>query len=246
MVVLIALGTFVATFIGGVLAIKFRDRLHLILGFSAGAVIGVSFFDLIPESLEIGAPFFEPHTILTITALGFIGFLILDRLVLLHDHNHEHDGHKHEGEYMHSRRGSLGAGSISIHSFIDGVSIGLAFQVSTAIGIVIALAVLIHNFSDGINTVTMVLKDSGNVKLAFKWLLADAIAPVLGAASTMFFSLSNSALAVILAIFSGTFLYIGASDLIPESHHSHSKFMTTAMTILGAGIIFFAIKILHS
>jgi ZIP family zinc transporter len=73
--------------------------------------------------------------------------------------------------------------------------------------------------------------------------LVDAIAPVIGVASTLLFTLPESALAIILAIFSGFFLYIGASDLIPESHHGHPKFLTTAMTILGAGILYLAIHV---
>ncbi len=252
MVILVALAAFASTLIGGILAIKLKDKLHLVIGFSAGAVIGVALFDLIPEAIELGSAFFDESTVLSFTALGFLGFLVLDRLVLLHDHDHGHkkssngeEVEDNDQEFLHYRRGALGAGSISLHSLIDGISIGLAFQVSTTIGIVVALAVLIHNFSDGINTVTMILKDGGNAKLAFKWLIADAIAPMLGAGLTLFFTLSQSALTVILALFSGTFLYIGASDLIPESHHSHSKFMTTAMTIIGAGLIYLAIRAIH-
>jgi ZIP family zinc transporter len=141
----------------------------------------------------------------------------------------------------HHRRGTLGAGSLSIHSFLDGVAIGLAFQVSAAIGAIVAVAVLVHDFSDGINTVNLILKNKGKGSHAFRWLIVDAVAPVIGVISTLFFTLPESALAIILAIFSGFFLYIGASDLIPESHHGHPKFLTTAMTILGAGILYIAI-----
>jgi len=235
MIIFIALLSFIATFIGGFIAIKFKDRLHLIIGFSAGAVIGVALFDLIPEAISLGSVYYDIETVMTIAAAGFLGFLLLDRFVLLHEHDSENEG---------KRRGALGAGSISLHSLIDGISIGLAFQVSAAVGAVVALAVLIHNFSDGINTVTMILKDSGNSRSAVKWLLIDAIAPVIGALSTLFFTLSDSVLAIIISVFSGTFLYIGASELIPESHHSHSKLMTTAMTVLGLVVIYFAIKII--
>src|SRR5690349_20189993 len=135
----------------------------------------------------------------------------------------------------------LGAGSLSIHSFLDGVAIGLAFQVSAAVGAIVTIAVLTHDFSDGINTVNLILKDEGKRKLAFRWLMVDAVAPVLGAASTLLFSVPGQALCIILALFSGFFLYIGASDLIPESYHVHPKFLTTAMTLLGAGILYAAI-----
>jgi ZIP family zinc transporter len=152
----------------------------------------------------------------------------------------DHAGHNDHDD-AHHRRGILGAGSLSIHSFLDGVAIGLAFQVSAAIGAIVAIAVLVHDFSDGINTVNLILKNKGKGAGAFRWLIVDAVAPVVGVISTLFFTLPESALAIILAVFSGFFLYIGASDLIPESHHGHPKFLTTAMTILGAGILYVAI-----
>jgi ZIP family zinc transporter len=239
MIIGIALATFVSTLIGGFFALRFKDKLHLVLGFSAGAVMGVAFFDLLPESLELGGKFYSYPTMTAFVALGFLIYLLLDRLIFLHTHRDEHAG-GHEGKTLH--RGILGAGSLSIHSFLDGVAIGLAFQVSAAIGSVVAIAVLVHDFSDGINTVNLILKNTGEKHFAFKWLLVDAVAPVLGVASTLLFTLPEQALGIVLALFSGFFLYIGASDLIPESHHAHPRFLTTAMTILGMGVLFVAIK----
>ena len=264
MIILIAFGAFVATMIGGLAALRFKDKLHLILGFSAGAVLAVAFFDLMPEAISLGGKYFGTATVPSIVALGFLTYLVLDRLIFLHAHAHE-DGHEHElsvpeerslgatkgGANGHVRRGILGASSLSFHSFLDGVAIGLAFQVSAAVGGIVAVAVLVHDFSDGINTVNLILKNQNQgigdrvegvgSRSAFRWLWVDALAPIVGAASTLLFTLPESALAVILALFSGFFLYIGATDLIPESHHRHPKFLTTAMTLLGAGILYVAI-----
>ena len=166
--------------------------------------------------------------------------MILDRFVFFHSHG----THEHENEHQDlNNRGVLGAGSLSMHSFIDGTAIGLAFKVSPAIGIIVAIAVLVHDFSDGINTVNMVLKNSGTQKQAFKWLLVDAVAPVLGITSTLFFSVSEATLGIILAVFTGFFLYIGASDLLPESHHNHPTMWTTFATVLGVAVLFGAIKL---
>jgi ZIP family zinc transporter len=246
-VILIALATFCSTLIGGSIALKLKDKLHLILGFSAGAVIAVAFFDLMPEAINIGSKYYAVATIPSIVALGFLTYLVLDRMIFLHAHINDHDdGHllPTAGDPVaHHRRGTLGAGSLSIHSFLDGVAIGLAFQVSAAIGAIVAVAVLVHDFSDGINTVNLILKNKGAGQSAFHWLIVDAAAPVVGVISTLFFTLPESALAIILAVFSGFFLYIGASDLIPESYHGHPKFLTTAMTVLGAGILYIAIHV---
>jgi ZIP family zinc transporter len=237
MIILITIATFFSTLLGGLFALKFKDKLHLILGFSAGAVIAVAFFDLIPEAIELGEGKFEVSFITGIIALGFILYMILDRFIFLHSHNHE------EGEVCLHPRGKLGAGSLSFHSFLDGIAIGLAFQVSPAVGAIVAIAVLTHDFSDGINTVNMVLKNNGNKKEAFRWLLVDSIAPVLGITATLFFTLPAAVLGIILALFAGFFLYIGASDLLPESHHNHPTIWTTLMTILGVLVLFVAIKL---
>jgi len=239
MTILIALATFVSTLLGGLFALRFKDRLHLILGFSAGAVIGVAFFDLIPEAIELGSSLYDVSSIMTVVAVGFVGYMILDRSVVFHRHSHEEDepGHGNQG------RGALGAGSLSVHSFLDGVAIGLAFQVSSAVGAVVAVAVLVHDFSDGINTVNLILKNQGNKKSAYRWLIVDSLAPVAGVSSTLFFSLPEGSLGIILALFSGFFLYIGASDLLPESHHEHPTVWTTVVTVIGVAVLYLAIKL---
>jgi len=228
---------FCATMLGGFLAIRLRDQLHIILGFSAGAVIAVAFFDLLPEAIELGATY-GPSTIITGTAIGFVLYLVLDRLILLHTHTAEdHDSHAIEA------RGEVRAGSLSIHSFLDGIGMGLAFHVSPLVGAVVAAAVLAHDFSDGINTVNVVMRYGGERMRALRWLLVDALAPVLGVVLTLFWQISESSLALLLAVFAGFFLYIGASDLVPESYHQHPKFMTTAMTVAGMAILYIAIHI---
>lgn len=231
---LLSIAAFLATFLGGALALKLRDKLHIILGFSAGAVVAVAFFDLIPEALELAHPH-EASTVLSVVALGFLIYLVLDRVILLHEHAHD------EHEAGTETRGEVRAGSFSIHSFLDGLGIGLAFQVSPAVGLIVAAAVLAHDFSDGINTVNVVVRHGGERSKALRWLIADAFAPVLGIIATFFFTVPETTLGLLLALFAGFFLYIGASDLIPESHHQHPKFMTTAMTILGVAVLYLAI-----
>src|SRR5271170_1124677 len=177
MALLLSAATFVMTLLGGLLALKLQDRLHLILGFSAGEVIGVAFFDLIPEATELVGTS-STAMVFVLVAIGFVVYMILDRTVAPH-------GHKGERTERLWQRGALGAASLSLHSFLDGFAIGLAFQVSAAVGLVVAAAVLAHDFSDGINTVGVVLNRQGGIRAAFGWLMIDAVAPVVGAASTL-------------------------------------------------------------
>jgi zinc transporter ZupT len=229
LLVVIAAAAFFCTLAGGLLALRLRDKLHLILGFSAGAVIGVAFFDLLPEAINFGGQFHAPATIFSWTASGFLSYLVMDRILLFHGNA--------------ASRGPVAAAVLCVHSLLDGIAIGLAFKTSHQIGIVVAIAVLTHDFSDGINTMNIVLKNHGNRARAIGWLLADAIAPVVGVAATCFFTLPASAFGTALALFAGFFLYIGASDLIPESYHAHPKFLTTAMTIAGAAVLYAAIAL---
>ncbi len=247
---LIALATFCATLIGGLCALKFRDHLHLVLGFTAGAVLGVAFFDLLPESIHLGESFRSPAMTATLIAGGFFIYLLLDRLIFLHAHLPapwlwQAGNHAPEEEEPHAREanGTLGAAALSLHSLLDGVAIGLAFQVSAAVGTIVAVAVLTHDFSDGINTVNFILRHAGGRSRAIRWLLMDAIAPVVGVASTLFFTLSESSLGVMLSLFTGFFIYIGASDLVPESQHAHPKLLTTFMTLLGAAVLWGVIRL---
>lgn len=237
MIFLIGLATIISTFLGGLFAIRLKDKLHLILGFSAGAVLGVALFDLLPESFALVSNTPNADKITLFIALGFIFYLILDRFFSLHchDENHcENPGH----------RGKLGAGTLIFHSFLDGLGIGLAFKASPAIGWIVTAAVLTHDFSDGINTVNMILKNNGSRREAVIWLVLDALAPFLGIAATLFFSVSAPVLGIILAIFTGLFLYLGASDLIPESHHRHPTIWTTISSILGMAVLFLAISLI--
>ncbi len=232
--ILVSIVTFLSTLVGGLLAIKFKNNLAVILGFSAGAVIGVVFFDLLPESFSLGEKQYGIGTISTVVAAGFLFYTILDRLSVLHTHPQENS---------HNNRGTIGAGSLSIHSFLDGIAIGVSFQVSVSIGILIAVAVIAHDFADGVNTVSVILKDGGKNKQAYTWLVIDAVAPIIGVLTTLFYRIPDSLFSILLAIFSGFFLYIGASDLLPESREKHPGFLVTFMTILGVGFLYFVTRL---
>jgi ZIP family zinc transporter len=232
----LAAATGAATLIGGWFGLRFTRRLPIILGFSAGAVIGVALFDLLPEALELrgaatGAIANSGTVVTACAAAGFLGYLTLDRAVLM------------AGGGGVGHRGHLGAAGLTLHSLLDGLAIGLGFQVSAAAGLVLALAVLAHDFSDGLNTVTVSLAGSAGERAARRWLLADAIAPAVGIAAGRLIEVPGATLSLILAAFSGFFLYVGACELLPESHRRHPRMGTTAATLAGAALIWLVVRL---
>jgi zinc transporter ZupT len=239
MIYFIAIAAFLCTILGGILALRFKDKLHLVLGFSAGTVLGVTFFDLMPEAVHILGDQGERFAFVLIAA-GFSLFMILDRLFIPHGHRDE----EHVGRSA-GYKSIFEVVALACHSFLDGLAIGLAYKVSPLLGSVVAIAVLAHGFSDGINAVGLILRAGSKKRKAFMWLLVDAMAPVLGITAAFFVSVNEVGLGIVLALFSGSFLYIGASDLLPESHHEHPTYWTTAMTVLGAGLIFLIVNFAH-
>jgi len=238
---------FCTTCIGGLLALRLAARMQWVLGFSAGAVVAVAFFDLLPEAVELGSPSFGIAKVFSCAAAGFLIYLLLDRVLLFQGQRYRDQLAARPpgaGEGANTRhRATLFASSLSLHSYLDGIAIGLAFQASAAVGAVVAIAVLTHDFSDGVNTMNVVLRNDGDRRRALQWLLADAVAPGLGMFSTLFFRVQPDVLGIILALFSGFFLYIGASDLIPESHRAFPKALTTFMTLLGIAVLYVAVTL---
>lgn len=242
MAVVLALGAFTSIVLGGALALRVRDRLHLVLGFTAGAILGVVAFGLIPEIVELaestGRALSTPMIALV---AGFLGFHIIEKGLLVHvAHEDEYADHHH-----HPAVGFASAGALIGHSFIDGMAIGLALQIDEPVGIAVAVAVIAHGFADGLNTVSLMLAHGNSRRRAATMLGLDAVAPIVGALSTLFFTVPDTGLLIYLGVFAGFLLYIGASDILPEAHADHPSVGSIAMTILGTGLLYGIVQVLE-
>ena len=232
--ILFSLVTFVSTLSGGLFSIKYRDKIHLIISFTAGVLIAVSFFDVIQEIFSIAQEnHFDLQPALIMIVAGFLAIHILEKTALIH-HSHE----TQYAEHKHPMVGYIGASGLAFHSFLDGVGIGLGFQVSPHIGFLIAFAVIAHDFSDGLNTVSVMLLNRHTVKKALVLLSLDAITPILGVLTTYLFHIPEMWLMLYLGFFAGFLLYIGASDLLPEAHSNKSSYGLIGLTALGIVFIF--------
>ncbi|MBI2316812.1 MAG: ZIP family metal transporter [Betaproteobacteria bacterium] len=234
---LLSAATFFSTLGGGLVAFRFRDRLHFILSFTAGVLLGVVSFEILPEIFALAQDRgIDATGAMIALVVGFLLFHSLEKFVLVHQ-GHEADYAAHR----HPHVGVLSALALIGHSFMDGVGIGLAFQVSQSVGIAVAMAVIAHDFSDGFNTVALMLVHRNTTLRSSAMLVLDALAPVLGAASTLLFQVPPFVLMLYLGFFAGFLLYIGASDILPQAH-SQARPGTTviliSLTCLGAAFIF--------
>jgi len=231
---LFALLTFASTLIGGLISLRYKDKLHKILAFTAGVILAVVAFDLFPEMVDLAQKTNTPFRIPMIAfVIGFLVFHLLEKLVLIH--------HAQEGSYekhRHPTVGMLSAVALILHSFLDGVGIGLGFQISPALGVFVGLAVIAHDFSDGLNTGSLMLLHGNSSKKALKFVILDAAAPVLGAVSTLFFHLPQQLLLLYLGSFAGLLLYLGTSDILPEAHSKDSSIKTILMTLFGVLFVY--------
>lgn len=230
-IVLVLAGlTFISTSIGGIFAIRLKKYLPYFFAFASGSLIAISFFDIFPESLNIATANNIPiRTIMAFLVGSYLFYNLLERFFLTH-HIHEHSK-----ETKSHAMGPVAASSLVVHSFLDGIAIGVAFQVNPAVGIVVAFAVITHDFNDGINTVTVMFRSKESTKNSAIFLFLDALAPIVGVLSTYAITLPEYYLAIILAIFTGEFIYLGASSILRETfQHTYWKMMLpmTAAVIL--------------
>ena len=197
-------------------------------------MIGVALFDLTPEALQLGGRIASSAVVMGMIGVGFCGYMILERTLRAAAQVSRKDG----GERSH-----LGPASLTAHSLVDGLGIGLAFQIAPAIGVVVAVAVLAHDIADGVNTVTLSLSSGGGTARARGWLIADAAAPLLGIGLTRLFSVGPGPLGLAVALFAGFFLYIGASELAPASHRALPRVWTSLATAAGMAAIWLVVRL---
>src|SRR5665647_89436 len=238
--ILLATTAFVSTVLGGLTALRYQDNRHRLLGYTSGVILGVLAFDLLPEIFDLLHQLNKPATGAMIALVcGFLFFHIIEKSILIH-HSREHEYKEH----YHPTVGLVSVFALAGHSFLDGVAIGFAFQVNTGVGIAVALAVIAHDFSDGLNAVNLMLMHKNRDTRTLKMLALVAVAPIFGAISTLFFTVPKEWLVLYLGFFAGFLLYIGASEILPEAHSTHSSYKTIAFTVAGVVFMFIVTRFL--
>lgn len=245
----------VFTFIGSILSLaggfvllkrKLWEGEHgaHLLAFAAGVLLATAFLDLLPEAL---AETNENSNIFLAALLGLVTFFFLERFfVAFHPHS---DG---EIEMEGSRRKSIinlilfGDG---FHNFIDGFAIASSFLVSVPLGITTAFAVAAHEIPQEISDFTILLRSGLSAKKVIIFNVLSGLTALIGAVLALFISnLIASYLGLILAFTSGMFVYIAASDIIPELQHLYlrdRKSHQAIFFVIGIIAVYLTIQLLH-
>lgn len=235
MVLAIIAGSIISLVGGATIFLSKKRRqtaIQLALPFGAGALLAAAFFDLLPESFELG----EPRNLLLWTLIGFMAFFLMERLSSWFHHHHEHSLEKrNESQNLMVMIGDL------MHNMIDGVAIGAAFLVNPASGFVTTIAVSAHEIPKELGTFGILLSRGWRDKKVMAANVATAIGTLL-AASIVYLLGNNVQLpeAELLALTSGFFIYVAASDIIPDIHEQSRPVGTKQALVLVVGVIFVA------
>jgi zinc transporter ZupT len=257
---------FFSTLAGGYAALRLRHRLHALMALAAGVVVATAIADLLPEAFELVGEGGALQVGIAAVS-GFIGFSFLEAFlhqssfehevdVFADDHGHEHEhASTREVEHLHDHPqpgtamaskvvrgpgliGVLPPISLVLHSAMDGLVIGFAFQAGDEIGLIVLLAVLAHDFADGMNVATVALEAARGERFAVAFVLLDAIAAPVGGALSALISIDDRTLGLLLATFAGVFLAIGAGHLLPESQHRDPRRSPMMVTLAAIGAAF--------
>ncbi|SHJ65328.1 ZIP family metal transporter [Paramaledivibacter caminithermalis] len=218
----------IGTGVGGILAIglgKPSNRLlSFILGFSAGIMLAIVCFDLLPEAFQRGNLYISSIGI----AMGVIMIIIFDEII------HKHKGNKYHHKKSFVKMGALIGLGVALHNFPEGLAIGSGFMATKELGMGIAIVIALHNIPEGISMAAP-MRVGGMSKfkaVLYTWLvglpmgIGALIGSVLGEISEVF-------IAFCLAFSGGTMLYITCGELIPNSKKIHIGRTSTIGLIFG-------------
>lgn len=220
--------------IGTFIVLKFsewsRKNSILLIGFAAGVMLSIAFVHLLPESVEHNS-----HAII----YAFVGFLFMfaiQHFIFFHPCHDEHCG-------VHL--GTLSTFGLSLHSFFDGIVISIGFGANAYIGLMTTIAIMLHKLPDGITITGILMHSKKSIKQIIGYSLTVAVFTPIGTLAGLFFANQISHLiADFLAFTAGTFIYLSAADLIPETHKASNKKAGICL-LLGVIIVSFLGHIAH-
>lgn len=213
-----------------------------LLSFAAGAFIATSFTDLIPEAIDQSG---DAHSVLFATMAGLIAFFILERLLMRY--GYRSDKHKH-ADHTEALPALLILGD-TLHNFLDGIVIAVAYVANPVLGLTTTLAVAAHELPQEIGDFSVLLNHGWSRRKVLLVNILQSLATIPGAMLGFLAGVVlNPQLPSFLGAAGGIFLYLGASDLIPELHHraGHKHVVRVVVPLLsGIAIVTLLVQLTH-
>lgn len=203
---------------------------HYVNSFAAGTLITIALAHLIPESVELA------DNALLLVLATFIVFYLIEAALVFHSGSaiHFQEGCSRESH----TKGPVIFSGLFLHSLIDGVIITVGFEVSLELGLFAAAGVILHELPEGVTSFALLLR-SMTKRTALMLSVAVALATPFGAVITIgpLSNLSETGLGLMMAVAGGSFLYVAASDLVPETHERNVLQNVIAL-LAGAGLLY--------
>jgi zinc transporter ZupT len=220
---------FLTTILGGYLALRYRRRIGPLAAFTAGVLVAVSLLDIMPEAFHIArGQNVMPEAVIVIALVGFTTLFLLgmnDRGGL--------DQQFSSRTGMAKGAGVMAISEVILHSFLEGVVIALGFDIDVGVGIVVSIAVIGHDLSDGVSAMTVMLGLGQSTRYSKLLLAVDALAPAIGVLVTIMVAVPGGVIAIALPFIAGGFIYIGILDLLPQALVQNGRGVTISLS--GAG-----------
>jgi len=247
-IILATLAVSLMSFLGVVVLMfskKVLDKILLVLvALAGGGLMGGAFLHLLPESIEsIGHDAGSLQKIFLFVIVGFVLFLLIEQFLHWHHHHHVHE-HAGAHEQPHNKKpmSYLIIFGDGVHNLIDGLIIAASFIVSPEVGIITTVAVALHEIPQEIGDFGVLIY--GGFKKAKALLfnfLSGLTAVVGGVIGYLFAESAESAILYLLPIAAGGFIYIAASDLVPEIKHGDKGkrlALNFVVFLIGIGLMF--------
>ncbi len=233
-VFILTIAAALAALLGGFVAIHSRKQLHAAMALTSGLILGLVAFDLLPEVFEgIESQNLDSTWPMVLFVVGFLVFHAVEKLILVHE------GAENEyGPHRHPKLGFARAIALAGHSFLDGLSIGVGFQIDPSVGLAVALAVIGHRFADGFDTANFMLLHKNKISQIKGFLAIVVIMPIIGGLASLVVTFSEATLSLYLAFFAGLLMYIAASNILPQAHTKTSSYKAISLTVLGVLFMF--------
>lgn len=236
LVILIVAVTQIGGVVGGLLLI-WKERLahrlsSLLLSFAAGTLLGVAFLDLLPETAEKAD---DIATVFRWTLLGILLFFLFEKLLLWHHHAHHEadDAVADVAVEAHLDAPALRGKHIrplvlfgdGLHNALDGVTLAVTFSLDWRLGMLTALAVLLHEVPHNISDFAVLLHTRMQRSRVLWWNFALALPSPIAALITLAVlrNVSDRIITILLSVAAGSFLYIALANLMPEIHHERER-----------------------